>query len=306
MNMTTNFTLVEAEVQKLIDVGVVAAVAPLNSTIISLRASVSDLTMKLAACQAQLPAPPPTSTPSTTVGLASPPVGVGCSGMVTAYSGPTTITAPGTIVKDKLVKSSMRVLANNVQFINCRIEFNDYWGIDAEGYSGLVVDHCTMVGAMRNNSCILTGTNWRITNCDLSRMENGIMVQGDNWLCEGNYIHDLGGSSTAHVDGIQIAGPSKNGIVRGNWIESWDTSVIFIKCDFGAVDSIVVEGNTLKNAPGKLTAQTIYSYSVGTARATNITIRNNRMERGNWGYLALQDSTPIFIGNVDYVTGQPI
>lgn len=132
------------------------------------------------------------------------------------------------------------------------------------------------------------------------------MVQGDNWLCEGNYIHDLGGSSTAHVDGIQIAGTSKNGIVRGNWIESWDTSVIFVKCDFGPVDGIIVEGNTLKNAPGKLTAQTCYSYSVGTAKATNITIRNNRMEKGQWGYLAIQDSNPTFTGNVDFVTGKPI
>jgi hypothetical protein len=291
-----DFSALNAAAQTLID----AAVAPKNATI-------ADLTAKLAACQAQLPAPAPTPTPTpTTVGLASPPAGAGSSGTLTLYGGPTTITGSGTVLKDKLIKSPIRVQANNVQFINCRIEFNDYWGINAEGYSGLVVDHCTMVGAMRNNSCILTGTGWRVTNSDLSRMENGIMVQGDNWLCEGNYIHDLGGASTAHVDGIQIAGASKNGIVRGNWIESWDTSVIFVKCDFGPVDGVVVEGNTLKNAAGKSTAQTTYCYSVGTAKATNVAFKNNRMQKGTWGYLALQDSTPVFTGNVDYDTGKPI
>jgi hypothetical protein len=287
--------LVNAEVQKILD----AATLPLNTKIAQLNTSLLTLQSEYDAYKLAHPV-------LITVGLSTPPVNVGCSGTLTLYAGPTTITGSGTILKDKLIKSSIRVQANNVQFVNCRIEFNDWWGINAEGYSGLLVDHCTMVGTMRNNSCILTGTNWRVTNSDLSRMENGIMVQGDNWLVEGNYIHDLGGDSTAHVDGIQIAGASKGGSIRNNWIESWDTSVLFIKCDFGPVDGILIEGNTLKNASGKLTAQTIYSYSVGTVKATNITIRNNRMQKGNWGYLALQDSTPVFTGNIDFDTGKAI
>ena len=188
---------------------------------------------------------------------------------------------------------------------NCSFTSFSGWGIDAEGSSGLWVDHCTMVGD-GGNSCIRTGANWKVTNCNLSKMDNGIMVQGGIGLAEGNYIHSLGTTADAHVDGIQWAGSQNGVIIRGNWIEAWDTSCVFIKCDWGPITNVVVEGNTLKNTYGRKTAATVYSYSVGTKLATDIHFRNNRMEKGNWFYLATDNSTPEFTGNVDFVTGAPI
>ena len=243
--------------------------------------------------------------PPPTVGLSAPPAGAGCSGTLSAYTGPKTITTAGTLIENKSIAGTVIVRANNVGFKNCKFAGFSGWGIDAENSSRLWVDHCTMIGD-GGNSCILTGGDWKVTNSDLTGMDNGIMCQEGTGLAKGNYLHGLGGSADAHVDGIQLAGGQNGVIIRGNWIEAWDTSCVFIKCDWGPIKNVVVENNTLKNTSGKKTAATVYSYSVGTKLATDIHFRNNRMEKGNWFYLATDNSTPEFTGNVDFVTGAAI
>jgi hypothetical protein len=243
---------------------------------------------------------PPVEPPTSGVGLPAIPSGVGSSGALTNYTGSLNISTGGTVIENKTINGSLRISAQNVTVRNCKITGFSNWGIDADGSTGTIIDHCTMVG-QSGNSCILTGANGTVTNCDLSRMDNGIMIQSGTCLVEGNYIHDL--NVGGHVDGIQTGGPVSGVTIRGNWVESFDTSCIFLSNEFGLTQNVTITGNTLKNKgptdPNR-TSSTIYPNGPG------IKITNNRMERGKYGYLDYERSDLVFTGNVDFVTGAPI
>ena len=115
--------------------------------------------------------------------------------------------------------------------------------------------------------------------------------------------------SDPHVDGLQWAG-GHDFIIRGNWVEAWDTSDLIIKADFSAINGVLVEGNTLTSDPTRphsLVSSPIIVYSVGANLTTNVTIRNNRIQSGQGGgYYSTSNATPTVTGNVDYFTGLPV
>jgi hypothetical protein len=253
------------------------------------------------------------------VGMGEPPPGAGVTGLSrTAYTGSNPVTVNGTTITRRNFTGTLYVRANNVTVSDCHFNLDTSsfaWGIDADDtpvFSGLVVDHCTFIGSGSGsaNSCVLTGENWTVTNCSMSgNYDNGIMVQGGTGLCTGNTIRGLhpGSIGSAHVDGIQIAGSCDGVHIAGNWVESWDTSCIIIKADFGDINDVTVTGNTLINTPGKQTAFCMYTVPVGANSVSDITITNNRMEEGFGGYLADSGATGLTTsGNVDYVTGASI
>lgn len=256
---------------------------------------------------------------STSVGLSAPPSGAGTLPGVTrtTYSGGMTVGA-NTLIENKNINvtpgDALNCNGANIRIINCRILCNDYYAINGDfpATTGLIVDHCYIDGAgIGGNSCVLTGDNWTITNCDLRGFENGVMVQGGTGLFEGNYVHLLDNiaSGSPHVDGVQIMGPANGVIIRGNWIESYDTSCIFCKGTGGAVQNVTIEGNTLINDPVRgPTAYTVNSESFNFPVSGTI-IRNNRMQPGFSGaYYNTSGggATPSGSGNINYDTGNPV
>lgn len=252
--------------------------------------------------------------PGGDIGLPDPPPYAGNSGTMTVYVGPMTISTPGAVLDHKTINGMVLVRAPNVTFSNCRINAgNSFWGIDAEGSTGLVLDHCTITGNLfGGNACILTGDNWQVTNCNLSGLDNGIICQGGTGLAEGNYIHGLGrppgtppGTSP---DGIQLNGFQDGVVIRRNWIESWSATDIKMLANGGSgINNILIEDNTLIVDPAQptTTAQCIMVNSVGTSLVTGVVISRNRMQAGSLGYVTTDVATPVMAGNVDYFTGFP-
>lgn len=246
------------------------------------------------------PTPVPTGEPTAAT--------TGAKGTLTAYTGPMTISVAGTVIDSKTITGMLLVRAANVTVKNCRINGNDYWGIDAEGSSGLTVTDCTFAGANSGNSAILSGTNCKlIARCDIRGWENGITLQDGSAQVIGNYIHDLLAGPDGHYDGISVQGGQKGVLIKGNTVYSYDTSCVFIKADFGPIDDVTVDGNWLLNQAGKQTAAPVYAYGMPSKPATNIKITNNVLEKGwNGDYLLTQDCTPVFTGNTDAKTGAKV
>jgi Right handed beta helix region len=247
---------------------------------------------------------------STGIGLWEIPAGVGCSGTLTPYTGPHPykIETDGAVIENMDFQCFVFVLADNVTIRNCNIFSDEYFGIDAGLQTGCVFDHCTISSAGRSTA-LITGDNFVVRNCDLHDFENGIGI-GSDGVIEGCYIHDLRGAPDAHVDGIQFAGNNYNTIIRDNWIESWDTSCIIVKADYGPIDNVLIENNTLTNKPGDYTAAPIFTVSITPEwPVTNITILRNRIQKGTpaFGglYLSYDNTQPECFHNIDYDTGEP-
>jgi hypothetical protein len=254
----------------------------------------------------------PASPVPPSVGLSVPPPGAGVTGASrTAYTGTTFISTPNTVISRRNITGNIEVAANNVTFSDCLINGAGGFAIQAQAGSGLVVDHCTISGLNYNNSCILTGLNFTVTNCIMTGYENAMSVQGQggSGLIEGNYIHTLSGPPPdPHVDGIQMGDAGPGLIIRGNWIEAHNTSCIFMKTYAGIITGVTITGNTLINRPGMQTSFTLYTDQTPGPVLSNITITNNRLQRGANGYISQQGTVTgtVWSGNVDYITGASV
>jgi hypothetical protein len=211
----------------------------------------------------------------------------GAKGTLTAWTGSTTFSTNDQVIENRSINGSIRVTGKRVKFKNVKITSNAFWGADCEGSDGTVFEYCTISGSPSDgNSCILTGNNCTVRRCDLSKFDNGIMSQSGNQQYIENYIHDLGTTSDAHVDGIQQADPCASVLIQGNSIRSWDTSNVFIKNDTGGDTlNVTIDGNWLRNQGSKKPAATVYIYQNKAGRIGPCKIINNVMEKGGWFYL---------------------
>ena len=229
--------------------------------------------------------------------------GVPTGTVLTSYTGSMTITQNGTVIENKIIDGSLRITADNVIIRNCKINYNGMWGIDAEGAGNVTVKDCDIVGPGYNgdsNAAIL-GSGTFLRN-DISRSENGIVLQGGASTVKGNYIHNLeDGSSDPHYDGISVQGGQNGVLIEDNTVIARDTSDIFIKNDFGPISNVTVNHNYLAGTPG------INVYVDGRASGgpiTGVSITNNYIEKGYYDYYSVDNSSPTITGNIEYLPGQ--
>jgi hypothetical protein len=225
--------------------------------------------------------------------------GVTAGTTLTAYTGPTTISTPGTVIEGKIINGTLWVTAADVTIKNCVIQNYGYWGIDAERAANFTVQNCDFIASssMDTNAAIL-GSGTFIGN-DVSNSTNGIVLTDGASVVRDNYIHDLRSiSSDPHVDGISVQGRQNHVLIEHNTVESWDTSCIFIKNDFGPINDITVRNNLLYGDMDRGDpAATIYVYGPNT---TNVSITNNYVEKGNWFYYATDNANPTISGNIEW------
>jgi len=173
--------------------------------------------------------------------------GVPAGTVLSAYTGPTTITKAGTVIEGKTIDGGLVINAPNVTIKNCIITGGYYFGVDGEkGGSTLLIQNCTIIGpgtTGEGNSGIL-GTATFIGN-DISRYENGIMTTGGSGgVISGNYIHDITSSKPdAHYTGIQVEGGESNLRIENNTVMNERDSNIFLQALYGPISNVVINHN---------------------------------------------------------------
>jgi hypothetical protein len=278
----------------------IAAIAALRAEFDAYKASHPDVTHP--------PPPPPPVDPVPPTGFVKPDASnTGARGALVASAWPT--IKAGTVIKDKILAGGKDISANNVSLINCKITGG--WP-NAKGRTGFLMQNCTVIG-----NGALKGFevgDGKVLNCDISGVQNGGIVEGSNYLIKGNYIHDLsGGGSDPHYDGMEIYGPSSNGVIEGNTIAARDTSCIFVANLWGAHDNIKINNNWLSGADMPCRTEGWKS----NRPITGVRWTNNVVEKGRWGYWDLERTSPSTAfkasawdvtksGNVDALTGAAI
>jgi hypothetical protein len=211
------------------------------------------------------------------------------------------ITKAGTVISGLNITGTVIVEANNVTIENCSIA-NHGWAVVtiASGVTGAVVQDCTLNGlgsapdGTGNQGIMGQGTFLRN---NISNVENGITVEGNNTVIEGNYIHDLNAGGSPHYDNIQIDGGLSNIKISNNTLINLhgSTSAVMVDNDFGAISNVSVDSNLLVGG-----AYTVYSDSNGgSAPITGVSFTNNHIGGGQYGDALIRGNNAAFTGNVD-------
>jgi len=161
------------------------------------------------------PTPPGTDPVPTTGWPSSSNTGVPSGVSLTTYSGPSTITTDGTVIRNRVVNGNLNIQASNVQIINSRINGSvDLRSPKTSGYSFTITD-----SEVRMPDNLATGImrgNFRATRVEVTGGRRSIYCEY-NCVVEDSYVHlqggDLGGD--AHFSGIRM---SQNGTFRHNTI----------------------------------------------------------------------------------------
>ncbi|BCH27562.1 right-handed parallel beta-helix repeat-containing protein [Mesorhizobium sp. L-8-3] len=232
--------------------------------------------------------------------------GVPAGTVLAPYDGPFRIEANDVMIENKEIRQSIRVLGSNFVMKNCRLIYNDYFGVDLEGATSPTIQDCTLIGPGNRgrSSAPILGSGTFLRN-DISGAENGIVLQAGKSVVKGNYIHDLesGVGDEGHYDGISVQGAQNDVLIEDNTIVGRDTSDIFIKNDFGDINNVRVNHNLLVGTPGFA----LYVDGRGPKGViTNVSVTNNRVKRGGYGFFSVDAAAPTFSGNVDADTGKAI
>lgn len=230
--------------------------------------------------------------------------GVPSTVTLTNYTGPMTITVNGTVIDGKSITGMLRINAANVVIKNSRIVTNDYYAIYGEDATNLTVQDCDILGSGNSVGGSAIHSSGTFLRNDISRSENGIALLSGSSTVKGNYIHDLqAAGADAHYDGIAVQGGQSNVLIEDNYIDARDTSDIIIQTAFGPVSNVTINHNYLTGSVGF----NVYADArLGTRSMTGIRITNNVMKKGGYGYITVDNTTPVIEGNVDAVTGLPV
>jgi serralysin len=231
--------------------------------------------------------------------------GVPTGTSLSAYTGPMTITTPGTVIDGKSINGTLTIQADNVTIKNCQITSSNFWVIDADnGYANTVIQNCDIRGSgtVKGGAGIVGGT--MIVGNDISNVENAI-VPGSNATIKGNYIHDLFYNGTdPHYDGIQIQGGQNGVLIEDNTILSKDTSDIIIQDYFGSVSNITINHNFLSNDDW-LGYNVYVEDRFANYTTTNVKITNNVINKATYGDFNVVGNTPTISGNTYWTPGTP-
>lgn len=257
---------------------------------------------------------PPTGFPSaTSTGV---PAGVALS----PYTGPATITTPGTVIDSKVITTPLVIAAgaDNVTIRNSIVRTQGFFLVlNDQGATNLQIVDSELDGQKDvSNDAAVGGYNYTLTRVNVHGTGDGLKL-GDNVTVQNSYIHDLATTADSHNDGMQSLG-SDNVRITHNSIVIGKGSTSAIMLSTGSADSmrnILIDGNLLGGG-----AYTVYGgYLAGTddlSKVSGIVISNNRFTTsvyangGVYGPLTSDDPPAVSVqGNVwndGPMAGQPV
>ncbi|MBZ9993082.1 right-handed parallel beta-helix repeat-containing protein [Mesorhizobium sp. BH1-1-4] len=213
-----------------------------------------------------------------------------------------TITTDGTVIDGKIIDGSLRITASNVVIKNCVITYNDWWGVDADGAKNVTVQNSTITGPGNQGTStgVILGSGNFIGN-NISGGEHGIVLTDGASVVKGNYLHD-GGSALAdpHIGGISLKGGQNNVLIEDNTVIGKDTSDIFLQNTFGPITNVTINHNYLAGDVG----YNIYVEGrFDTGPTTGVSITNNYIVKGFYGYYSTSEASPAISGNTEVLPG---
>lgn len=239
--------------------------------------------------------------------------GVPAGTNLTTYSGPLTITAPGTIIDSKIITGDLAIKAANVTIKNSKIIGSVATDEDSTGYSFTIADSSVDVGAKG-------GTGVGAVNFTMT----GVQVTGGNrsvncWhdcLIQDSYVHGqfTDNSGVMHESGIRMG---QNTTIRHNTItcdapdvppDAGCSAGLTGYGDFGPVQNNVIDNNLFNTTTGGYCAYGGSSpgkpYSSGTKNVVftnNVFVRGSNGKCGKYGPITSFDSSlpgNVWTGNV--------
>jgi hypothetical protein len=222
--------------------------------------------------------------------------GVPAGVALTPYSGNLVINTPGAVISGLDVHGTVTISAPDVTLVNCQVTSSSFYVINLTS-TGAIVRNCTIngVGTGNDGSIAFNGAGTFLNN-NIFNVENGI-APGSNSVIQNNYIHGLLASGSPHYDGIQMDGGVSNVTIGHNTIinDHNQTSAVMIDNWAGAIENIVVDDNLLVGG-----GYTIYvDGHFNNSPISGVSITNNHMGKGGFGYKAFNKSWPAYTGNVN-------
>ncbi|MET3899018.1 Ca2+-binding RTX toxin-like protein [Devosia sp. UYZn731] len=216
-------------------------------------------------------------------------------GVTLLPSGDIIVTKAGTVISGLNITGSVYIDADNVTLQNCKITSGSFAVVQIRnGSDGVIVQNCDINGLNAGGQGI-SGYGKFIGN-DISGVADGISVTGDHVLIQDNYIHNLGGTSESHYDGIQVDGGISDLRIEHNTVinDHGQTAAVMIDNYFGPINNVVVTDNLLVG--GGYTIYTDNQFDGGSM--TGIQITNNHIGKGQWGETYFATTNPAFTGNI--------
>ena len=249
-----------------------------------------------------------TTTKATTSTSSSGNSGYGVSKSLTLKaSAALTITTDGTVIDGLAVHGMIFIMANNVTIRNSSVTAAAYSAVAVKsGYHGVVIDHVTVNGLGFSGVAGSAGVSGasRVTNCDISGVENGVVATGSSYV-GANHIHDLAAPGSPHYDGVQMDGGQHDTTIENNLIDlrNWgQTSAVMIDNDFGPVSNVTVRNNRLIGAGYTLYVDGQFS---SVDHISGVVVANNRFSGGAFGDIVTRNASTTITGNGNTDSGGP-
>ncbi len=230
--------------------------------------------------------------------------GVQAGVTLTTYTGPMAITTPGTVIENRIINGELTVKASNVTIRNSVIQSDGWRGIEGENSPNLRVENCDIIGGNLTNSGIL-GSGTFVGN-DIRHVSIGIQLTNEGAsTVRDNYVHDLFyGNGDQHYDGLTLLGGQNGVVIEHNTFSlptDGGTASILIQNVFGPVNDVLINNNLMYGDPS-------YTIYVTGTQTTNVSVTNNYLDKGKYGYFIIDGTNPTISGNVlwdDHVDPTP-
>jgi hypothetical protein len=230
------------------------------------------------------------------------------AGVTLTPSGSLVIDTSSAVIEGLDIKGSVIIDAPNVTLKNCKVtDSGNNVVLVKPGITGAVIKNCEIDNLSAGGQCI-AGQGTFLGN-NIHHCADGIDVRGDNTLIQGNYIHNMSGTSGSHLDGIQADGGFSNLTIDHNTVinEQGQTSAVMLDNYWGPIDKVAITNNLLVGGGYTVYINEVAKGQAGGGPVTNVTVTNNRIGRGFWGTLDVRSElghVPIVSGNVDTTTGR--
>ena len=197
------------------------------------------------------------------------------TGTILTSSGSITVSTNGAIIEDLHVTGQIRVTANNVTIRRVRITSNDYYPIDYDGPTGLVVEDSEIIGQNYNVTAGMSFNNYTARRVLVTGCADGFKAN-NNVLIEDCFVHTLAIGPDTHNDGVQTT--SGTGVtVRHSTFRLGDqagvSAVFQIGTEWGINTDWLIEDNLIDGGGWSINASNDPSDHV------NFRVLNNRFTR---------------------------